>query len=193
MSPNHLDFILEMAEPEIYRKNSFRIIGAPTDASSRQIGRARSIAVHAARGLGKLADTPFPLDPPPNEDEIRLAADRLKDPEKRLMDEFFWFWPDPSVRGEDDEALASLSQGDADSAVLNWEEKEQNGGDNDVSKHNLAVYRHLCALDLEHQALNGGLTVEEVQARDRHWQSIWERWNALIENDGIWDRLGRQD
>ena len=190
MSSNDTDFILETAETEIYRKNAFRIIGLPTDASPREITRrSRTLITKITHEKIGLSDSPFPLDPPPNEDEIRLAADLLRDPEKRLVEEFFWFWPDPSGRGKNDEALASLSQGDAESAVRNWEEKEGKGADNDVSKHNLAIYRHLNALDMEHQALNGGLTVEEVPARDRHWRSIWERWNELIEKDGIWDRL----
>ena len=85
------------ASPELYRVNAFRITGLPVDATARDIAKQLE-KMKIAEKLGAATTRqggPLPLVPPPDLDAVRQAMQRLRDPEGRLVDEFFWFWPSP--------------------------------------------------------------------------------------------------
>lgn len=62
----------------------------------------------------------FALDETPGLEQIRAAAQKLHDPEKRIVDEFFWFWPFEWGQGYKDPALAPLRNGHQQSAFAAW-------------------------------------------------------------------------
>src|SRR6185503_20135559 len=104
----------EVADAGLYRSNVFRVIGAPVHATTRDLARrserlklAEKVTTAAVPGVGPLA-----LDPSPGADAIREALHRVRDPERRLIEELFWFWPLDIAGGRPDSALASLEQGD---------------------------------------------------------------------------------
>ncbi len=88
--------LLDAATKDLFRKNAFRITGLSVDATAREVAKH----VDKLKMLAELGQQPhthaaaFSLKPPPSLDEIREAIQKLKDPEKRLIDEFFWFWPE---------------------------------------------------------------------------------------------------
>src|SRR5688572_27031454 len=99
--------LLDACSPRVYRNNAFRITGLPVDASTRDIKR-RIDDLRAAEEMGGGADEhshAFALDPIPSLEDIREAARRLQDPERRLIEEFFWFWPMEWGKGKSDLAL----------------------------------------------------------------------------------------
>lgn len=178
------------ATPALYRANAFRITGLPVDATARDIARRRErlqareklgIAVAQVNGV-------FRLEPPPDAHAIQEAEHRLRDPERRLVEEFFWFWPMEGGSSRQDEALAALQQGDIGTAAAHWmrQESQRDGG---VPTHNLAVLAHLAALDLEHLAQNRPLTDRERQRRDTYWEDAFGRWKALLNQEAFWSRL----
>src|ERR1700741_1326695 len=87
--------LLDVAHLNIYRENAFRITGLPVDATIKEIARhADMLKQMEELGYGEKANPgALALDPPPNIEQIREAIQRLKEPERRLIDEFFWFWP----------------------------------------------------------------------------------------------------
>lgn len=101
-----------MARPELYRQNAFRLTGLATDASYREV-KTRLEELRALARLGQLPDAAL------DEETIRGAGQRLKDPERRLLEEIFWIWPE---RAEQQEIVA---------------------------EHNLAVRAHSEALEME--------------------------------------------
>ncbi|MEV4317759.1 septum formation family protein [Actinocrispum sp. NPDC049592] len=85
--------LLEIAGPQLYRRNAFRITGLPTDADRRAV-RHRQQKVSAALAMGIDLDSGVEAD----EDEVRRAFDLiLGDPRRRLVDEVFWLWDTPDA------------------------------------------------------------------------------------------------
>ncbi len=81
------------SHPQHLPRESIRITGLPVDATAKEIARhADKLKQMEELGYGAKANTAaFALDPPPSIDQIREAMQRLKEPERRLIDEFFWF------------------------------------------------------------------------------------------------------
>ncbi len=105
--------LLEIAGPQLYRRNAFRITGLPTDADRRAV-RHRQQKVAAALAMGIDLDSGVEAD----EDEVRRAFDLiLGDPRRRLVDEVFWLWDTPdascgcakSLHTEHDQAVQAHS------------------------------------------------------------------------------------
>src|SRR5258708_25424155 len=96
--------LLDAANKDLFRKNAFRITGLSVDATTREVAK------HAEKlkmlvELGQDPHTPnaaLPMKPPPSLDEIRDAFQKLRDPVQRLLDEFFWFWPEEFGQGQSD-------------------------------------------------------------------------------------------
>jgi len=184
--------LLEAATPDLYRRNAFRVLGLPVTASGRDI-RRREQRLRIAERLGVAAHGGnggyLPLDPPPTEEDIRNALQRLYDPETRLLDEFFWFWPRQLGSVEEDDGLALLAHGRQREALALWLKHERDGGRQRVSTHNLAVFYHAVALDLEHRALAGTLSSEEERIRHACWERAFRRWRDLSDDEPFWSRL----
>src|SRR5271166_2724640 len=141
--------LLEAAHIGIYRQNPFRITGLSVDASPKAISRhADKLKMMEELGQGQGANSAaFALDPPPSVDQIRESIQRLKDPEHRIIDEFFWFWPERSAEGGEDPAIQAIVRGDSLKAYELWLERENHPDNGFIASHNIAVMFHLVALD----------------------------------------------
>ncbi|MCI0435985.1 MAG: hypothetical protein L0271_20450 [Gemmatimonadetes bacterium] len=186
--PAH-ELLLELVDPSIYRVNAFRVTGLPVTASPLDVTRrGERLKMQEKLGMQSAASgSAMPLTPPPDGDAVRAALQRLHDPERRLIDELFWFWPaDPGPGG--DEALDRLAAGDASGAIAVWTRREREMTEQYVSTHNLAVFAHAFALDLEH-GTNGGLDEGARRQREVYWGEAFRRWRILLEQEGFWSRL----
>ena len=85
-----------IADLELYRKNPFRVTGLPVDASPKEIGKLTDrLKMFAELGNAwEHQQFAFSLDQTPPIEEIREAAQTLRDPEKKITYGFFWFWPE---------------------------------------------------------------------------------------------------
>lgn len=190
-SPEELSSILlDAARLDLYRVNAFRVAGLPVGATARDMLRqAEKLKVMEKLGGGTPCGGPLSLDPAPDSDAMREAMQRLHDPERRLVDEFFWFWPHQLGQSKSDEALAALGRGDVKAAAEIWAKQENYHSDSNVSMHNLAVLSHATALDLEHVTLTKPLLDEQKKQRDLCWQQAFQRWKILLQHEGFWSRL----
>jgi hypothetical protein len=177
--------MLEMATPELYMANAFRITGLPVHSSAREISR-HTDKLKLLEELGEGAEahtTAFALNPPPSLDQIRAAVHRVRDPIQRILDEFFWFWPlDPQAAGADP-GLRALQNGDPDAALKVWESLESHPTQGVAAMHNLAVLWHLCALEWE--AKNAGSA--QFERQDQYWRDGFKRWELLADDDALWE------
>jgi len=86
-----LDFLIGVGS-DVYRINAFRVTGLRVDARPRDISRhLEKLEMIAKFGQSNGNLGPLPLDPPPSPDNLREARQRLNDPQRRIIDEFFWF------------------------------------------------------------------------------------------------------
>jgi hypothetical protein len=204
--------LAELATPTLYQRNGFRVLGLPADATAREISRrkqtiekAMTHAVAIPAGSGSY----FPLVPAPDQSSVREAMQSLSDPERRLVDELFWFWPHRQGGAGDDEALCRLREGKHREAEGIWLQQESEQSESSVSVHNLAILYHLKALEWELSELgcdpNPGaavadrLTGPETEKREKTgntddagklWDKCFRRWRMLADQEeGFWSRL----
>ena len=172
--------MFDMVDPSIYRRSAFRLTGLPVDASPRDI-RRRSEELTAVSRLGATLPARrgalLPLAEPPDADAVQEAIEELRQPDRRLIRELFWFWP---AEG-DDRGLDLLAQGDPHGAAEAWEALADN--ESGAAVHNLAVLCHLLALDAE-----AGDPVEGDL--DELWGAALRYWQEVVDNDICWHRLG---
>lgn len=187
--------ILKELGPDLYRANAFRAGGLAVDATAREIARQfdRILMMEKLGGAGGLPAVPLPLDPPPTVDIMKEALERLRDPEKRFVDEFFWFWPATMGGSREDAGLAALTAGNLVAAKAGWQAMMNDVDLAGLGRHNLAVLAHVAALDLEHQTLEGKpLDQAASQARDHAWRDAFEHWRLALEDDILWQRVARR-
>ncbi|MHB2149967.1 acyl carrier protein [Calditrichota bacterium LG25] len=185
------EILINAAQPNLYRINAFRILGLPIDATTREIShQVEKIKIMGKYGNTKISTSgPFPLEPPPDSDDIREALQRLRDPERRFIDEFFWFWPHINGQSKRDQALLALAKYDIKTAKSIWINYEAMSSEANVSMHNLAVLAHLLALDLEYKGSLKVLNEKEAKMRDYFWTESFKRWKILLTYEGFWKRL----
>ncbi|MEY2484266.1 MAG: hypothetical protein QOK24_2794 [Verrucomicrobiota bacterium] len=183
--------LLNIATPEIFRINAFRITGLRVDATTRQITKhADKLKMMEELRQGESAHTgAFPLPNPPTVDQIREASQRLKDPEQRIIDEFFWFWPKHFGESESDPAIRALEGGDPDTAFKIWSTLETSPNDGVVAMHNIAVLWHLMALEWESYYSGRHWSEEKKQETERFWRSAFKRWELLAVDDLFWQTV----
>lgn len=180
--------LLDAATKDLFRKNAFRITGLSVDATTREISKhERDLKILAE--LEQIQGTAFSIKPPPTLDEIREAIQNLKDPEKRLIDEFFWFWPEEFGASKSDPGVQAVLRGNVDGAIKIWSARENDGASGFVAKHNLTVLYHLCALDLDNYLLRNEVTEDRQQKITSYWKGAFSRWGHLATNEYFWDNV----
>lgn len=180
--PTTCTVLLDQVGPEIYRSNPFRLLGLPVLAGPREVAkRVDQLKLAAEFGVGDDVWSFGPGQVLPVE-QVRKAAQALKEPAARLVQEVFWFWsdsfPDEAVG---DLALEHLSRGETSAAVEIWHSMAMQG--RIAGLHNLAIYYHLQALELEQQ---------EVPAQEeliQLWFKALRFWEKISGDDEFWSRL----
>ncbi|WP_242904402.1 hypothetical protein [Actinomadura terrae] len=159
--------LLDELGPDLYRRNAFRVTGLGILASPREIRRhAEKMRVANRFGSDSTSESVL-FGPDPDATEIQEAAQRLRDPARRLLDELFWFWP--VQPGRPDLALTALRRGDLDEAERLWTESASS-----VGRHNLAVLAHARALDASGTA---------------SWPEVFMAWVKVVHDRNFWTLL----
>jgi hypothetical protein len=151
--------LLEVAGPQLYRRNAFRITGLPTDADRRAVRhRQQKIIPALEMGIDPGLGHSLPVEP----DDVRRAFDLiLGDPRRRLVDELFWLWDTPG-------ATCGCSQ------ALHVD-------------HDKAVQAHSAALDQE--AMGDSLTDEQLDELEVLWTKASTLWNMALRRAAFWDHV----
>lgn len=188
--------LLDACTPQLYRQNAFRITGLLVDSSTREIKRRIDDLKNAAE-CGNAREEhshAFALDPTPSIDLIREAAQQLQDPERRIVNEVFWFWPAKWGEGRSDQHLSALGNGDKDTAFKGWASALKNGPGSAavIAKHNMAVMYHLVALDSEHLAVHNDLTSDQHQAIAKYWGFALKWWEDLTNDETFWSLIAER-
>ena len=183
--------LIQSAHINLYRDNTFRITGLPVDASEKEIKKhADKLKMLEELGYGHGANpAAFALDPPPSVDKIREAIQRLKEPEHRLVDEFFWFWPLEFGKSANDPAIQAILNGDSGKAYDIWTHMESSPEHDYIAWHNIAIMCHLIALDWTDYHISSEVDEEREGKIKRYWKESFDRWEKITADDRIWDAL----
>ncbi len=183
--------LIAAATRHLFQSNPFRITGLAVDATTREITKhADKIKLMEELGDGEKAHTTaLARKPPPTLDEIREAIQRLKDPEARIVDEFFWFWPQEFGHSKSDPAIQALAAGNLNGAIETWRSREKDQNNGAAASHNIALAYHVTALDWENYAADHAVEDDQRQKIAEYWQRAFRRWKLLSADDRLWDNV----
>lgn len=173
--------LLDGIGPSLYQRNGFRLVGLPVSASARELRRRNEELAALARLGGTPPPRPgalLPVHPAPELHAVQDAIEDLRHPERRLVQELFWFWPMPAG----DEGTALLAAGDLSRASAAWRKasrasQPQAEQETAVALHNLAVLYHVRALENQRPAV---------------WSAALRTWKAVFDNDLCWHWLAER-
>ncbi len=184
--------LMEACTRNLYRRNPFRVLGLEVSASVPQVTR-RVEEIRVTIETNKFKDNCQNLFTPnllPTIEELKHAENRLQDPLKRFVDEFFWFWPLNWNNSERDPALRAWANGDRSSAESIWTEHLVGHTEHErlVAMHNLAVMFHLSAIEMERPFLKESrpLLQNQIKVLDVLWETAFEYWGKLINDELFW-------
>ncbi|MBK8475229.1 MAG: hypothetical protein IPL39_02665 [Opitutaceae bacterium] len=173
--------LLAAASATLYAGNPFRRLGLSTLAGPREVTRRlEQLKMSLELGAPEF-DWAFAPNPPPPGEQLRESAQLLKDTLDRLLHEVFWFWPANYPDEGVDSAMEALLAGDSDTAFLQWQSAAAAG--QIVAVHNLAIFHHLAALDVER---SGGAIEQETM---EWWNAAISQWQQVHHSDEFWERL----
>jgi hypothetical protein len=158
------------------------------DSSLRDVSRAtEKLEMMIKLGALHPSDGIFPLPEQVSVSAVKSALQTLKDPEQRLLHEFFWFWP-CGASSKDDLAIQALKEHNYQLAVNVWANSKGQG--TGIAIHNLAVFYHLRVLDAVIQRSHSALasTAQDQQS----WVNAYRYWKALEDRSDFWDSLTRR-
>jgi hypothetical protein len=183
--------LAEIATPDLYRRNPFRVLGLPITATTRAIAtQVQKLVVLAELGSTDPALAgPFPLNPPPSLEDIRRAEKELHDPTRRIIHEFFWFWPLDGADGAKDTSFLALKAGDVATASRIWSESASDATKGPLALHNTAVRWHLTALGMEKQSAK---VLEDKDAKERYvryWKGAIKLLDQALSEGATWSAL----
>jgi CheY-like chemotaxis protein len=171
--------LFAVANAKLYQLNAFRLTGLQVSATSREIKRAyQEFGMSKSLRRAWKPKCLIPSAVEPNDDDLEAAFALLSDPERRLLQDFFWFWPD----GVQDSAFASLAANDSALALAEWERRSIADDPRGIATHNLAVFRHLRTLE----AGASGSSGQSVSAT-KLWADAFGHWQAVLTNSRFWD------
>jgi len=171
--------LLDLATPEIYRCNPFRVLGLSPRATGQEADRAaKRKRMESKLGMGTLTEA-----------EIDDAMARLRNPTARLLDEFFWFWPTDTGTAEDP-AIQAWTQDQAETARSHWQTQTQRADLAPLATHNLAILDHLSALDQEQSlSATAGFESRQGAAINALWQRGLSLWDQVVKDAEFWNHI----
>ncbi len=173
----------------LYQRNIFRVTGLPVDSTVKDVAKhAQKLQMLAEMTrTQKAQESAFALAKPPNSEQIRDALTRMKEPELRLIDEFFWYWPEKFGASKEDEAVQFALSGDGDRAINVWIKREDEGSV--VAMHNLAIIYHMYGVEWTNYQVTADLEPGRSEKIQEYWNYSLSRWEKLAESDELWDIL----
>jgi len=184
--------LLELATPDLYNQNAFRLLELPIEANDRELHRRCDLMEKAFRS--KLPIPPgsariLPRVLAPDDHEVSTVAHALSDLERRLAHEFWWFWPLTSGQANADHALRLLTKGDeAGVLVVRKQAAALSSAEGAVARHNLAVFHHVKALDMDMEK-NPEKSIPEL---DDHWKQADHYWAEVQDDEAFWGLLTKR-
>ncbi|MFH9003284.1 hypothetical protein ACH4E5_08550 [Streptomyces afghaniensis] len=177
----------ELSGPELYRRNAFRVTGTSTSAARRTIVRHRQrIATAAKAGVAVGPTGELPLPDAAGPEELRTAFEVLDHPQRRIVDELFWFWdaPDascpcgPELHRQHDEAVRAHARAlDAESGDGGAPRRRGTGGAGGPKR------------PAGKKKGRGGQQRHAERPEDGYWQTAARLWRKLLGQRAVWVHL----
>ena len=123
--------------------------------------------------------------------DLKQVIERFKNPISRLIEEFFWFWPNNYLKNEEDQGLNFLNNGDPYNAGLTWFHKSQNGDPKGIVLHNLTILNHIGLLELYLDRANGRVSLSSDEIKSK-WHASFQNWNRLLNFEAFWSFLSKR-
>jgi len=176
--------LIHSATPRLYDDNAFWVLNCSPTASEREI--KKKIQLQKIKRSNKTLKS-INLDEP-NYDHFRTLKTRVRNPETRIIDEFFTFWSNDFTitdyyKNKDaksvQKAITEILQ-----TIRQFEPKINN--ENYRILHDLAIYVHYHSIQLEKLTLKN---TKFDQIKQRIWSKSLELWNKCNQEEAIWSHM----
>ena len=187
--------LLEACTAEVFVNNIFKITGLAVDVTPREIAKQmaeRKLRAELGQSLAQPGPSLFGREKLPSIQSIRDAEQKLREPELRLVHELFWFWPIDPGGSQVDPALRALAAGDTGTAEKLWKAAENSADRRVAATHNLAVRRHLTALNLERHWNSDKADNKARETLTTYWLSALKRWDLLMADRSFWEIVAQR-
>ena len=167
---------------ELYRANPFLVLGLPSDATLAQ-AQKRLQKLNVLRQMGESKSDEF---------AVREAMQTLRDPQKRLLSELFWF----QTTGAEihTRAMSALRAGRWEEARDLWKQEyksQKNTPSGMQALHNLAVLLHarVVARETGKNNIVGQLGGNKAMPPEHihGWRDAFRAWGAYLNASSVWD------
>ncbi|MEV4477224.1 hypothetical protein [Nonomuraea sp. NPDC049504] len=172
-------------DKDLYRHNAFRISGLAVTATPREVRRrvsearaAEALGAEHTAGVTAPGSRWLPLKPPADHAAVREALRRLEDPVRRVVDEFFWFWPLEESDGAGLMKARQAWEGLAKQRTRAGAERSPDDDARSIAVHNLAVVYHADAVEAKGSIGASG--------RRMLWQRAYRHWRMVLDDAGCW-------
>lgn len=181
------DLLIQRSTPYIYRLNSFRLLDLSSFSTMREINKRRQIIeIHQNNGVSIPKGLGINLIPANSDRDLKFIIEQLQNPISRLLEEFFWFWPENYKKTTvEDLGFQYLKDGDTNNASLHWNIKTKNDDKDGVFQHNLAVLSHLQLLEFELKLMNSENRYPDNDIGSK-WKTCFQNWDNLLCHEGFW-------
>ncbi len=185
--------LISLFTPDLYAGNPFRLLELPAVSNMRDVDRrmreiqvAQRTGVELPPGAGRALPLPVHADLFPYSE----AAESLREPARRFLSWLFWFWP---LTPDNDEALGALCESDFEHATDLWQEaaSENDSVRRVIGRHNLAVFAHAMALDIERR-LEETPSQAALRSLSIYWNRSYKRWTELAADETFWVLLNQR-
>jgi hypothetical protein len=194
-APGECRVLLEACTAEVFVNNIFKITGLAVDVTPREIAKQmaeRKLQAELGQSSAQPGPSLFGREKLPSIQSIRDAEQKLREPELRLVHELFWFWPIDPGGSKVDPALRALAAGDTGTAEKLWKAAENSADRRVAATHNLAVRRHLTALNLERHWNSDKADDKARETLTTYWLSALKRWDLLMADHSFWEIVAQR-
>ena len=182
------DFFQELrplAVPRIYRQNPFQVFRLPISAEIQEFNKQKKKFEFIIENEENLPQPDKPiiyLSTSLNKESLDAAFILIQDPRLRVVQEFFWVWPEQNV----DLPSKQIGKEALRQQVKFWNKQYKEVQDG-LSLHNLTILYHALALEEELDIIEGVNITPDYESIEKLWNKCYRNYYRLYDNEVFWE------
>ena len=185
------EVLINSSIPDTYRVNAFRCLDLQAFSTMREINKRKQI-IEICYSTGASIPKELGINLLRQEvdysNDINKLIEKIKNPINRLIEEFFWFWPNNFHGDHQDKGIFFLSNNQKEKAAIIWENQLLYDDPKGIALHNLTILKHIELIEMYFDMLYdiNSFPSDEIEFI---WEKCFQYWQRLIDNEDFWSFL----